>query len=392
LFRTLNIKLQRVIKMFVKHRLDDLRTFMGNQGISAVVIANPDNQYYLSGFKALLYSRPILLIIEEQDIHLIVPALEEVHAQEKAKVDQLLVYYEQPEKASLGISPLQHLKSLLSRNKAGSTIGVDMAYAPAETVDFIRGSSFEIKDISRKIVEMRYVKDEQELKLIREAGRLANLAVGVSLNACREGITEIEMDAVGNDAVFKETAQTYPNATLDLLAISPSGVERTIMPHVFSNTRRFRRGDVIIHSRQVALNGYRAELERTIVLGHITYEQRKGFEAARLSQQVALDFIKPGVTAAQVDEVSREILVKAGYADYAIHRVGHGIGISDHEEPYLRFDNQLVLQKGMVFTIEPGIFIPQVSGFRHSDTVILTDNGSELVTDYPKDLESLTYN
>jgi Xaa-Pro dipeptidase len=105
-----------------------------------------------------------------------------------------------------------------------------------------------------------------------------------------------------------------------------------------------------------------------------------------------LDFIKPGVTAAEVDEVSRNILNKEGFADYFIHRVGHGIGISAHEEPSLRFDNDLILKENMVFTIEPGIFIPGVGGFRHSDTLILTKNGGRRVTEYPSELEDLTYN
>lgn len=161
------------------------------------------------------------------------------------------------------------------------------------------------------------------------------------------------------------------------------------MPHVFSNTRKLQKGDIVIHSRQVALNGYRAELERTVVLGGLTDEQNNAFEAARAAQQAAVDFIRPGVTAAEVDDVSRQILKKAGFGDYAIHRVGHGIGISVHEEPSLRFDNNLVLEEGMVFTIEPGIFIPGVGGFRHSDTVVLTKNGNRLITEYPRDLPDL---
>ncbi|MBS4192327.1 aminopeptidase P family protein [Bacillus sp. FJAT-49705] len=377
--------------MNVSHRISELRSFMNIEGIEATIVSNPDHQYYVSGFKALLYSRPIIYVLDDQNSHLIVPALEEVHAKDEAKIDYIHVYFEHPERADEGISPYQHLKTLLKNYKTGSKIGVDMASTPAEQVVFIRELGLEIVDIGKKIMEMRYVKDEEELKLIEEAGYLANVAVRESLNACEVGITEIEIDARGNIAVFKETAKKYPNATLDLIVMSPSGVERTIMPHVFSNTRQVRTGDIIIHSRQVALNGYRAELERTIVIGELTKEQKKGFEAAKIAQQAAMDFIKPGVTAAEVDEVSRSILKKEGFADYAIHRVGHGIGISAHEEPSLRFDNNLILKENMVFTIEPGIFIPGVGGFRHSDTLILTKNGSRRITEYPSELEDLTY-
>ncbi len=226
---------------------------------------------------------------------------------------------------------------------------------------------------------------------MEEAGRLVNLAVSETLQSCRPGMTEIEIDSRGNAALFSETAKNHPNATLDLVVMSPSGIERSVMPHVFSNTRTLQRGDVVIHSRQVGLNGYRAELERTFFIGEPSEKQKKAFEAARLAQEVALDFIKPGVTAAEVDNVARQVIEKEGYSEYFIHRVGHGIGVSAHEEPYLRFDNNLVLEEGMAFSIEPGIYIPGVGGFRHSDTVVLTSNGHKCITDYPRDLNSLIF-
>jgi Xaa-Pro dipeptidase len=174
------------------------------------------------------------------------------------------------------------------------------------------------------------------------------------------------------------------------MVMTPSGSKRSIMPHVFSNTRRMEEGDALIHSRQVALNGYRAELERTVVLGEPTPRQVEAFEAARKAQRAAMDFIEPGVTAAQVDEVARDVLREAGFGEYAIHRAGHGLGISAHEEPYLRFDNDLVLEEGMVYCVEPGIYVPGLGGFRHSDTVVLTSEGSRPITEYPTDLASLT--
>ena len=375
--------------MKVDHRLNELRSFMNEKGITVAIITNPDNQFYLSNFKALTYSRPITLILEEQNMNLIVPAIEEVHANDEAKVDQVFVYYEHPEMAHVALNPYFHVGEILSRYASKSKIAVDMAYTSAELVVYIQELGFEVTDIGRQITIMRYIKDEEELELMEAAGRLVNLAVSESLNACMEGVTELEVDNRGNHAVLLETARSYPNATIDLITMSPSGIERTIMPHVFSNTRKLKMGDVLIHSRQVALNGYRAELERTIFIGKYTDEQEKAFEAARISQQVALDFIKPGVTAAEVDDVSRKVLEKEGFGKYAIHRVGHGIGVSAHEEPSLRFDNELVLKEGMVFTLEPGIFVPGVGGFRHSDTVILTKNGNRFITEYPRDLVSL---
>ncbi|MGG4498683.1 M24 family metallopeptidase [Brevibacillus reuszeri] len=152
-----------------------------------------------------------------------------------------------------------------------------------------------------------------------------------------------------------------------------------------------QKGDTVIHTRQVVFNGYRAELERTVFIGEPSKQQRKTFEVMRLAQETAMEFIKPGVTAKQVDKVARNVIHKAGLGEYAIHRVGHGIGVSSHEEPYLRFDNDLVLEEGMVYTIEPGIYIPGLGGFRHSDTVVLTAGGNKLITEYLRDLDSLVF-
>nr|WP_245570527.1 M24 family metallopeptidase [Jeotgalicoccus marinus] len=128
---------------------------------------------------------------------------------------------------------------------------------------------------------------------------------------------------------------------------------------------------------------------RTIFVGEPTEEQRKAFEVMVEAQQKALDFIKVGVTAKEVNQVALDVFKEAGLEEYVVHRTGHGIGIGLHEEPSLRFDNDLVLEAGMVFCVEPGIYIPGVGGFRHSDTVVLEEDKTVLITEYPRDIESL---
>jgi len=174
--------------------------------------------------------------------------------------------------------------------------------------------------------------------------------------------------------------------------MSPLGLARVLMPHVLSSTRKFQKGDICIHSRAVGLNGYHAECERTFFIGKPSNsKQEHAFNIIVEAQRAAIDFIRPGVMAKDVDLIARKIIQKAGYGEYAIHRVGHAIGLGAHEKPYLRYDNDLVLQEGMVFSIEPGIYIPSVGAFRHSDTVVLTRSGSKLITEYPRELEKLIF-
>ena len=370
-------------------RLSELRAFMSDAGISAALVVSPDDQFYLSGFRALLYSRPILLVVREDRTSIIVPGLEEAHARHENAADEVLVYYEHPELAPRGTSHTAHLDGLLSSYPRGSRVGVEFAACSLAYAEHLKAAGFEVADVGGKLRQMRFVKDAAEIDLMAQAGRLVNRAVRESLAACREGATEIEVDAAGNAALFEETAREHPDATLELLVMSPSGPVRSVMPHVFSNTRRIEPGDVLIHSRQVSLNGYRAELERTVIVGEPDGEQERVFKAAREAQAAALDLIRPGVLASEVDDAARRVVREAGLGEYAVHRTGHRLGMSAHEEPYLRFDNHVVLEEGMVFTVEPGIYVPGLGGFRHSDTVVLTPEGSESITDHPRGLEDL---
>lgn len=371
-------------------RVEKLREFMKENNLQVAVVMSPDYQFYLTGFRALIYSRPIICLITLEQCSLIVPGLEEVHAKENANVDRILPYYEHPEKASIAKTYLEVLENEL-KTQEGNAVGVDMNYTPGKIINEIKSVKSTVIDLSVQIEKMRSIKDDAEIAAMIEAGKLVNLGVSETLKHCKVGITELEMDAIGNQIIYQTASEKYPNATLDLLVMTPSGPERSILPHVYSNTRKVQQGDVIIHTRQVSLNGYRAELERTVIIGEPTKEQEHAFLAMQKAQQAALDFIRPGVKASEVDAVAREILREAGYADYAIHRTGHAIGVSVHEPPYLSYDNDLVLEEGMAYTIEPGFYIPGLGGFRHSDTVILKEGGNLLITDYPRDLKDLIF-
>lgn len=372
-------------------RMQSLRHKLDERGIGAALITSPDNLFYISGFKALIYSRPILLIVGPDLTALIIPALEENHARCEATADELMVYYEHPEMAHCGASHLDHLGAVMKRMASGTRIGVEMGQAPAALVDYLRSLGLEPVDIGADIKRMRFIKTAEEIAAIKAAAELVDLAVRESLAAVREGATEMDVDARGNAALFAAIAARYPEATVDLTVMTPSGPERSVMPHVFSNTRRLRRGDVIIHSRQVGLNGYRAECERTCILGRPTQEQERAFRVMQEAQRAAVAALRPGVRMRDVDRAARDVIQNGGFAHYAIHRAGHGIGISAHEEPFLRFDEEMLLEPGMVFSIEPGFYVPGLGGFRHSDTAIVTADGAEVITDCPRGIDELVF-
>lgn len=374
--------------MNIKPRVEKLRKIMAQKNLDAVIISNFENQYYFSGLKAITYSRPILLIIERNQKSLIIPTLEENHAKDKTDTDQLYVYHEVEGKEGENYF-LKQVSTMLSKLNPGITVGIEYNSLPSQISFMIKDAGFAIDNMEADITNMRAVKDEEEIDMITESGKLVSQALKHSVENTEQGLTELEMDYFGNEYLFKEVSKNYPDSTFDYFVMSPSGLARTNMPHVFSNSRELESNDIIIHSRQVGLNGYRAECERTLFIGEPTERQREIFNVMVEAQQAALDFIKVGVTAREVNEQALSVIRNAGLEEYVVHRTGHGIGIGLHEEPSLRFDNDLKLEAGMVFCIEPGIYVPEVGGFRHSDTVFLHEDKTVPITEYPSDIESL---
>jgi len=162
------------------------------------------------------------------------------------------------------------------------------------------------------------------------------------------------------------------------------------IPHAHGNNIVFQPGDVLVTGASAPVWGYHSELERTMVIGTPTDEQRRMFEHMVALQDIAFETIRPGARCSDVDEA-----VRAYYDEHALwdnwrHHVGHAIGMRYHEGPFLDRGDPTEIRPGMVFTVEPGLYAAGLGGFRHSDTVVVTEDGLDFLTYYPRDLESLT--
>jgi Xaa-Pro dipeptidase len=289
--------------------------------------------------------------------------------------------------------PFQILKAVfheygLERQK----IGIEEDYSSLATIHKLQ-TLFPLAamiNAGNIIDELRMVKSDVEVQAVRRAAELANLGVMKTIEAAHAGITEIQLDMIGNNAILELSGQEYPEAILRFaINMSPSGSSRSVLPHVFSTSRRIKEGDMVIHTRVVSLNGYHGECERTFIIGKPTREQEAIFKIVREAQQATIDAIKPGVKVEDLDAIARGIISTAGYGKYFIHRTGHGIGLEVHERPFLREGDPTFVQPGMIFSVEPGIYIPDFGGMRHSDTILVTEDGHDVLTRYPKDLPSL---
>ncbi|HLR63363.1 MAG TPA: Xaa-Pro peptidase family protein [Lentibacillus sp.] len=375
----------------IKQRLAQLRQRMEAKGIDAVLMTDPDNSSYVSGFRAISYSRPIVYIVQRDTTTYIVPDLEKDHAEQEAAADDFFIYHESAQYAERETSFTALFKGILEGRLKGFVVGLEMDLISASLYQLLKDNGHQIKDIGKDLIAMRAVKDDDELYWIEQAGRLSDIALEASFDHLSSGMSELEFDAYGDHKLLETVSVEFPNINAGFENWTCSGVERSSQPHLYSSTRKFRNNDVVVHSRQVWINQYRAENERTFLLGEPAVQQKQYLQLAIDAQKAAMKMVQPGVKAKDVDMAAFRVFEQAGMSDYVQHRTGHGLGLSEHEEPYLRFDNDLVLQEGMVYTIEPGIYVPNIGGFRHSDTVVVTKDGYRRVTHFPGELEDMMF-
>jgi Xaa-Pro aminopeptidase len=167
------------------------------------------------------------------------------------------------------------------------------------------------------------------------------------------------------------------------------GGRSTAMPHGFVKGHGIQKGDVLVSGAGADIDGYHSELERTMIVGEPTAEQERAFASMLALQSRAIEVMAPGVTAGEVELATVTLAEELGVQDSLRHHVGHSIGLEGHEAPFLDRGDEAVLEPGMVFTVEPGVYLAELGGFRHSDTVVITQGGNRVMTSYPRELKDL---
>jgi Xaa-Pro aminopeptidase len=221
-------------------------------------------------------------------------------------------------------------------------------------------------------------------------GRIAQVGARAFLDVVREGVTELEVAAHAVHEMNRALARERPNSATSTYAYCHSG-EHSLTPHLHPTDRRLRGGEVVGLNVFPVIWGYCMELERTFVLGEPTGEQKLALEAVNAAFEVGKMAVRPGAVAGDIDRLTRRILEDAGYGAFIRHGAGHAHGImmgaaSREEAGELRLYSREVLRPGMVNSVEPGIYLPELGGFRHSDVLAVTASGSELLTEFPRDL------
>ena len=334
---------------------------------------------YLTGLHFHLSERPVVAIFSpEKPVHLILPELEQAKLLDLSYPVKAFPYGEDPQHWGKSFR-----SAVLTAGLGSARIGVEprqlrlleyrLLAQAADKGDFISAEN--------TLASLRMIKDSFEINAMRKAAQIAQNALTATLPHIRLSISE-------HDLASELTLQLLRAGSDGEIPFAPivSAGPNSANPHASPSDRLLQAGDLLVLDFGASYQGYISDITRTFALGEIDPEYAHIAQLVLEANTAARNLARPGITAHAVDQAARSTIAHAGYGEYFTHRTGHGIGMESHEEPYIRQGNDLVLQPGMAFTIEPGIYLPQRNGVRIEDDVVITLNGLESLTDFPREV------
>jgi Xaa-Pro dipeptidase len=383
-----------------EQRTSALAARLRDAGLGGAVLFEPSYVLYYVGFAFVPTERPMAFVLTaDGEGGMLVPRLEREHAQANALVSDVADYPEYPSVSH----PMESLRELLRKmGLTDATVGADQDGYPwilgyrGPTLTELTGRT--PQKISAFVEDQMAIKSPAEVALIRESAKWGNLAHVLLQRYTRPGLTEVEVSQrASNEATLAMLDAIGPiyraqNPFSDGASAGYRGQigRNAAIPHALTANITFQAGDVLVTGASAPVWGYLSELERTMVIGEPSKEQRELFDHMVALQDTAFEAIKPGAPCSDVDRAVRAYYDEHGLWEYWKHHVGHCIGLRYHEGPFLDIGDDTEIKPGMVFTVEPGLYADGIGGFRHSDTVAVTDDGIDFLTYYPRDLASLT--
>lgn len=362
----------------MEHRVNHIAQWMKQNDVQVTFLTSSENVFYLSGFFSDPHERLLgLAIFQNQEPFLICPGMEKNDVLATGWGFEVIGYDDTQ-------NPWELVNNAIDRrlNKV-DRIAIEKEHMNVERYEELNRIFPQAAFMSaeEKLRELRMIKEENELVKLRQAGELADYAIEVGASEIKEGKTELEVLAAIEYALKKKGVQEMSFKTMVLTGVNAAS------PHGTPGLTKIQKGDFVLFDLGVIVDGYCSDITRTLAYGEITEKQREIYETVLKAQLAALEASKPGVKCSDIDLTARKIITDAGYGDYFPHRIGHGLGISIHEYPSLTSTNPLQLKEGMVYTIEPGIYVPNIAGVRIEDDVVITKTGYETLTKFPKELQ-----
>lgn len=380
--------IDQISEIKYRERILQVQKRLTKERMDGIIVSDYNNIYYMTGLFHFPTERPLMLYIPVSGESFVFIPIMEIEEANNTFVRDIRSYFEYPGKKH----PIkQFIEEVLK------------SYPNVKRLSFDSGSYQLIKQMKELLTpidfnhlsvihDLRLCKDDEEIELLKKAAFYADYIVQSGFEIARPGINELEL-------LQKSTERTLVKMIEDLNRIVyvpggpagglvPSG-KRSAMPHALPSEKEIEYGDTMLLSCGANVEGYRAECERTCFIGEISKEQEKVLNVMATAQLLAIEKMRPGIKCSEVDAVALDYIRKEGYGEYLLHRTGHGKGLEEHEAPWIDEGDDTILEVGMVLSSEPGIYIEGFSGFRHSDTIVVTDGDPLILTKFTKDVSEL---
>jgi Xaa-Pro dipeptidase len=360
-------------------RQDKLGGLMRQAGLDCIVVNPGPSLVYLTGLHFHLMERPVVTFIIPGRVPLIVlPILEKQKLIGLPYEIESYPYNDNPQTWQAAFNQAAQAAHL-----ERGIVGVEPLALRVLELRFLEKAAPHAQFISAEesLSLLRICKDESEIEFIHKAVDIAQKAFLATLAGMKVGQTEREIAG-------ELTLQLLRNGSDVEIAFSPivSSGPNGANPHATPGNRRLIPGDLLVVDWGATSNGYISDLTRTVAIGPIDSEWERIAKVVAEANTAGRSTARPGIPAGDVDRAARAVIEKAGYGQYFTHRVGHGIGMQEHEAPYMYAENTLKLLPGMTFTVEPGIYLPDRNGVRIEDNVVITKDGAESLSNLPREL------
>ncbi|GGF08249.1 Xaa-Pro dipeptidase [Halobacillus andaensis] len=351
-------------------KLGKLREALEEQGIDGLLIMSSKNRRYIANFTG---SSGALLITADQALFI---------------TD--FRYTEQAAEQANGFSIIEHKIPLheevaAQANQLGITkLGFEKELLTYGQYDlFNQHVKADLTPTSGLVEKLRLIKSEDELTILKDATKIADDAFSHILNYIKPGVKEIE---ISNELEFFMRKQGAASSSFDIIVASGY---RSALPHGVASDKEIQTGELVTLDFGALYNGYCSDITRTVAVGQINDKLKEIYDTVLQAQIKGMEGLKAGITGKEADALTRDYIKGKGYGDYFGHSTGHGIGLDVHEGPGLSYRSDVVLEPGMVVTVEPGIYVPKVGGCRIEDDTVVTETGNETLSHSPKELITL---
>lgn len=369
-------------------RLNKLRSIMDKDNLDMIILTSMHNIAYYSGFIYCSFGRPYGCIITENKVVTISANIDASQPWRRSHCENII--YTDWKKDNF----LKAITSIIGENKIPKNIGIENDHITLEMNEKIQSifSASALTDISKKLMKLRMIKSKEEIEIIKNGARIADIGGEEIVKNIKQGATELEIAITGRDKMEKEIAKTYPDAEyMDTWVWFQSGIN-TDGAHNPKTNRKLVNGDILSLNTFPMISGYYTALERTLFLDNVNDESLKAWEANVKVHKRGLELIKPGVKCSDICNELNELFAELGYLQYRTFGYGHSFGVLSHfygreAGLELREDIETILEENMVISMEPMILIPEgnpgAGGYREHDILVIGKDRSENITKFP---------